>query len=214
MQRSDGTIGPDTMVSEELSPKAAKLLAAASRILHRDGFAALSLDAVGDEAGEYKGSVRYYFKNKAGLIEALLRHALAEPHLEEKLAKVREMPPGRERLGRELETWRRMASSLEQSRMWLELLPHVTRDPQLGAEILEIYDTWRAMEVSLLSDDSPLSATETETAANLIGATIDGLQVLRVIDEKHDRSGEVLHMLGDMIDAYMRSRRQTGNADA
>jgi hypothetical protein len=67
--------------------------------------------------------------------------------------------------------------------------------------------------VSLLSEGSPLSTAETETIANLIAVTLDGLQVLRVVDPKHDRSEEVLHMLGDMIDLYVQSRSEARQAD-
>ncbi|MBN2566063.1 MAG: TetR family transcriptional regulator C-terminal domain-containing protein [Candidatus Eisenbacteria bacterium] len=210
MQEKKRRGGRGAVNRDELPSKATKLLEAASRVVCRDGFAALSLDAVDEEAGEYRGSVRYYFRNKAGLIEALVRLIMTEPHLEEKAEEVRRIPPGRERLTRHLQLWEPWAANLDDCQLWAELLPYVSRDPELGAEVLELYDIWRAIDASLLDGDSELSQSDVETIATLIGTVIDGLQLLHVIDKKHDRSADVFRVLGDMIDAYMQSRHQDG----
>ena len=48
------------------------MVKAARTILARDGFAALTLEAVAAEAGVNKASTRYYFGNKEGLINATM----------------------------------------------------------------------------------------------------------------------------------------------
>jgi len=52
----------------------ALIFAACSRILQREGFASLTLDAVAAEAGLSKGGLLYHFPSKVALIEALFQH--------------------------------------------------------------------------------------------------------------------------------------------
>ena len=48
------------------------MITAARNILARDGYAALTLEAVAAEAGVNKASTRYYFGNKEGLVNATM----------------------------------------------------------------------------------------------------------------------------------------------
>ena len=57
---------------EALPRTAQRILAAARRLLVRDGFTALTLSAIADEAQESKASIGYHFGNKDGLVAALV----------------------------------------------------------------------------------------------------------------------------------------------
>ena len=54
-----------------LPPTAQRLLDAAHRLLVRSGYNSLSVEAIGQEAGENKALIRYYFGSKNGLLVAL-----------------------------------------------------------------------------------------------------------------------------------------------
>ena len=55
----------------QLPPTAQRLLDAAHRLLVRSGYNSLSVEAIGQEAGENKALIRYYFGSKNGLLVAL-----------------------------------------------------------------------------------------------------------------------------------------------
>jgi AcrR family transcriptional regulator len=56
----------------DLPDTARTILAAARRVLLKSGFQALTLSAIGEEAGQNGALVSYYFGNKDGLIAALV----------------------------------------------------------------------------------------------------------------------------------------------
>ena len=55
----------------------------ARNVLRKRGFQALTLEAVGREAGEPQSAITYYFGNKQGLINALI---VSQFHEQRKLA--------------------------------------------------------------------------------------------------------------------------------
>ena len=57
--------------SLRLAPTGRRILEAARRLLARNGYAGLTIDAIAKEAGESKSSVHYHFGGKAGLMTAL-----------------------------------------------------------------------------------------------------------------------------------------------
>ena len=67
-----GLAPPTADPAEDLSPTAKRLLAAARRVLARDGFSGLTLEAITAEAGENKAAIRYHFGGKDALITTLV----------------------------------------------------------------------------------------------------------------------------------------------
>ncbi len=67
---ADASLGPEPL--DDLPPVARKLLRGARTVLRKRGFQALTLEAVGREAGEPQSAITYYFGNKQGLINALI----------------------------------------------------------------------------------------------------------------------------------------------
>ena len=55
-----------------MAPTAQRILAAAQRVLQRDGYTGLTLQRVATEAGEHKSLVIYHFGNKATLTTMLV----------------------------------------------------------------------------------------------------------------------------------------------
>jgi len=60
------------------SPKRAAILAAAYRVVRRDGVDALTLDAVAREAGVSKGGLLYHFPSKDALVAGLVANYVEE----------------------------------------------------------------------------------------------------------------------------------------
>lgn len=72
----------------------AKLLAAATAVIRRDGAAHLTLDRVAEEARVSKGGLQYHFSSKDQLIEAMLDETLsnAGANLEARAAPLQHVP--------------------------------------------------------------------------------------------------------------------------
>lgn len=143
----------------DLSPTARRILEAAHRVLARHGYAALSLRRVAEEAGVSKALVVYHFEGKAGLVTSLvdsLWHdddvALAEEV--ERLAEDRAA-----RLRALVNLHRRLALRESLYRTWLDLLPHVLRDPESRARLARTYAAYREIGQRCLLQGSPGLAT-------------------------------------------------------
>ncbi len=65
-----------------LPETARSLLVAAKDIVADEGFAALTLNAVSERAGENKAMISYYFENKAGLIAAVVDSVIHDEYLD------------------------------------------------------------------------------------------------------------------------------------
>jgi AcrR family transcriptional regulator len=61
---------------EPLADRRVELLDAAARAFMRQGFAATSLDRVGDEIGSTKGAIYYYYRSKSELFFAVHRRGM------------------------------------------------------------------------------------------------------------------------------------------
>ncbi len=110
----------------ELPPTAAKLLAAARRILVRKGYASLTMQAIEQEAGINRALVHYYFGSKAGLLEALVESLFEDPAFGYSDA-VASTPAGPARAAALLEWLGRITADRRSGRLLYELLPHVLR---------------------------------------------------------------------------------------
>ena len=59
-------------VMDDLAPTARELLEAARRLLETEGYASLTLKAIGREAGQNESLIGYHFGGKTGLLVALV----------------------------------------------------------------------------------------------------------------------------------------------
>ena len=122
--------------AKELSPTARRILAAARRVLARDGFAGLSLEAIAAEAGENKASIRYHFGNKAGLITALTDLVVHDENVQllKDLSR-----SGDDRVAVLMEMHRRTTLNTAGYRLFFDLFPNVVRDATLWPRMAELY---------------------------------------------------------------------------
>lgn len=175
----------DSRHNQDLPRPARKILKAARRILRKHGFAAMTLQAVADEAGVKKPAIGYYFGNKAGLVCALAdsvtrlalgRYAKQMPVLDDDDAKVRAY----------LEVCRQSAIDEGRGLESIEILPTAVRNREMRAIIRRLYDQYRELNLENLSLGLDVAAVARFTSlAGLATAVLDGMaiQVALGVDE-------------------------------
>jgi len=165
--------------SQRLPETAERLVAAARRVLARDGFDALTVEAVAAESGEYRDAIRYYFGSKAGLVAAVV-DSLAHDQSLEAMRKAR--TPSRDGAGIEalVDGDRRMAQDAGGFRDFFELLPHVLKDEELRGRVAALYDWYRTVYLEGLSVET--SSSRLRLYASLMTAMTDGLALQKTLD--------------------------------
>jgi AcrR family transcriptional regulator len=181
---------------------AQRIVAAARRLLAREGFEALTVDRVAVEAGEYKDAVRYYFGSKAGMIAAVVGSMAHDSSLDSSL-KTRDLPPGEQRVRALLEADRRLAEDVATSRDFLSILPHVLRDDDLRSRVARLYEWYRDLYVRCFSeglDEAQLHRLALH--AGLMVAMIDGLAIQKALDPDIDL-GQLFDLWIDVVGASL-----------
>jgi AcrR family transcriptional regulator len=166
----------------DLAPTARRLVEAARRVLARDGFRGLTVEAVAGESGEYRDSIRYHFGSKAGLVAAVVDSLTHDQSLEA-LRKTSQVATGDSRIATLVEGDQRMAEDTAAYRDFYEILPHALKDGELRARMAELYDWYRDVYVRGLGDESAAMAREElDRYATLMTAMIDGLALQKALD--------------------------------
>lgn len=170
---------PDSNPPEDLPPVARKLLRGARNVLRKRGFQALTLEAVGREAGEPQSAITYYFGNKQGLVNALI---VAQFHEQRKLAA---RMVGASCAGRKgaVCAARELLTDMKSFRVFYDLLPVTTREPEFRALQAE-HDRWLSDLIATGLRDSgiPAVAAHAEELAVLELAAADGLAMQVLAD--------------------------------
>ena len=183
----------------ELSPTARRILGAARRVLARDGFTGLSLEAIAAEAGENKASIRYHFGNKAGLVTALVDLVVHDENVKllKDLSKA-----GDDRIDVLMNMHRRTTLNSAGYRLFFDLFPNVIRDAALWPRMAELYRWYRELDAVAMAPgaDDDLRA-RVEVFTSLTVAVCDGLAMQHLSDPDFD--------LGPVFEAYERIVRAT-----
>jgi AcrR family transcriptional regulator len=191
----------------EMQPAAAQLLAAAERILLQQGFQALSLENVAREAGQYKASVRYYFGSKAGLIAALVDNMTPGSILESTTEAATAVPPGPDRIQRQLGGWRTLTEDADEMRAFFEVLPHVLRDDQLREKVAELYRLYRRTDMELFDLPPSVAEREAKALATIVSAAVDGVAEQALLDPDDVDIGAAFDALSRMLELYLQQLR-------
>ena len=164
-----------------LPPTAVRILEAARLILVRDGFSALSLSAVANEAGESKASIGYHFGSKDGMIVALVDSLVHEAN-RELVTQAHLHPMGEQRLRVLMEGELRIIQDSTSFVALLEILPYATRQESLRTRIAELYAGYRDTVAHALDAlDDPHRAS-LAAFASLTIAVVDGLSIQYGLD--------------------------------
>ena len=185
---------PSSLLLEEpvetLPPTARASLAAARSLLVRDGFKALSLSAIAAEAGEAKGSVRYHFGSKDGLVTVLV-DSLAHDANRALITECAAPPPGDARIHALLDGELRIVADAESFRRSSRSCPTRCGSPSCGS-VWRRSTTATARPCAAASAPPPGHAAELRQMSVLMIAIVDGLAIQYGLDpEKADLSGAI-----------------------
>ena len=184
-----------------LPPTARRQVAAARRVLARDGFNALTVEAVAAEAGAYRDSVRYYFGSKSGLIAAVV-DAISTDQSAEGARDVCDLPAGPQRVHALVSADRRLAADSAAFQDFFRLLPHVLQDDDLRSRVAALYGWYREQYLRAFGDAITEAASrELRNCASLMVAVIDGLAIQKALDP----DGLDLDDIFDLWERFLRS---------
>ena len=168
----------------DLPPTAQRILAAAQRVLMRDGFESLTIRTVGAEAGENSALTRYYFNNKAGLVAALVQSIIYQGSvdLRHRLLAAEQGDQRRKEFFAMQRSW---VCDPEEYRAFFALVSHLLSDGDLRRLGRELYGWYRDLESWALADEG-MDPSRLTPLATLFGAAADGLALERQVDPGFD----------------------------
>jgi AcrR family transcriptional regulator len=178
---AEGEVPSQVDVSDH--PTARRMIAAARRILSRDGFSALTLEAVSAEAEVNKAATRYYFGGKQGLVEAVIREIVLDECADARAPAIPNATPAK-RVDAFIARTRRVATDAESFSGFFEVLPQVRKSDATKREFMQLYEQWFAWNVEWLGlAGSDLSLETRRGLGMLMAAVVDGLAVQETIFE-------------------------------
>jgi AcrR family transcriptional regulator len=136
----------------DLPPTAQRLLDAAHRLLVRSGYNSLSVEAIGQEAGENKALIRYYFGSKNGLLVALTDSLISDTlwRARRRLAGVSDT---RDRVSVVSDTAKTIVEDEASYRLLFDLLPRLLENPRMAAQLADLYRGYREVNARALWGD-------------------------------------------------------------
>jgi AcrR family transcriptional regulator len=169
---------PGNLVAEDALDRREHLIAAAARVLVRDGTAGMRVRDVALEAGVSTGVVHYYFGSKDEILVDALRWAIGKPA--ERFAEIRRDGDHLLVLAELLEVSLPYPGALfDEYVLWLEFWTAVTHDATLQPLCEELAAEYRDELVRLVADGTRAGVftpvASTDVVAERISAMVDGL---------------------------------------
>ena len=191
-----------TVVGRELPATAQRILQAAQRILARDGYEALTISAIADEALQTKSLVLYHFGRRANL-EALLVDSLWHDIDAGFVRSLPGLPPDTAtRIAALVGFYDGIAADRRLWRMYYELLPSVIGDAEVRTNLARIYESYR-QDINvrcLAATDLPAHVVH-ELACPFL-AVGEGLPLQSLLDPAWVREREAFAYFGRLARGY------------
>ena len=146
--------GPLDEWIDGLSPTAIHIVEVARRILVEDGYEAVTMERVAQEANVSPPTIRRLFVSKAGLLHAVFSRLEAE-EWENLVAEVAGIEPPAARLEAYVRGLGRLIDNVESGVGLTEALAHGLRDPILRGKFAADYDMARDGTLRLAALDDP-----------------------------------------------------------
>lgn len=161
-----------------LSPTASSLLEAARRILLRDGLSNVTYENVAKESGQTQSLIRYYFKDKAGLIRSLVQ---SEMFLDcRKFLRIAmEEPAGVQRYHALLREAANDACDVAEYRAFLDVVADTLRSEERRPLFGSFSDWYTDLNEWVLASLVDGDCRELRDLATLTSAVVEGLAIRR-----------------------------------
>ena len=194
---------------EGLPPRRARIVETTRRLLVERGYSSLSLEAIADECKVNKTAVRYYFKNKAGLMALVVDSWVHD--------NVRLLLPafstsfGQRQLHAFVLAKKELSKNTEINQAFFELLPELTRDARHGeraARCMSGLSDYRRPFAAVLEG---MEDKEIRGFMQLLIAVVDGLAVQYVNQPEHFDPDAAFVMLESILTTWIGARLQTGH---
>jgi AcrR family transcriptional regulator len=161
----------------QLPATAQRLLDAAHRLLVRSGYNSLSVEAIGQEAGENKALIRYYFGSKNGLLVALTDSLISDT-LRQARQRLASITDTHDRVEVVAETAADIADDVSSYRLLFDLLPRLLENPRMTRQLADLYRGYRDVNARSLWGDRPGDPpAAVQQLAAMTVALSDGLAV-------------------------------------
>lgn len=191
----------------DLPPTARRIVEVSRRLLIEKGYPSLSLETIANACGLNKSAIRYYFGNKAGLMEAVVDTWVHESV--DLVLSSSTTGPTKERLHAFRVAKQKMSENTDLYLAFLELLPEILRDQRHSERITGLYEWAMEMYSRFLGAGLPdMSAEEMRGFMQLIIAVVDGLAVQHAIDPERFRTGAAYDMLESIIETWIDAGRR------
>ena len=204
---------PASYITTELSPTAQRILAAARRVLERDGYSGLTLQRVAAEAGEHKSLVIYHFGSKAALMSMLVDSLWHDLDVElfqsvEKLPALSEL-----RISALIDAQRQLGRLTAQQQMYLDLFASLTRQSAARRHLGALNRSYRDLHRRCLAATG-LQADELMALAGLVLAIGDGMAVCLLVRPEDIDDTSVYRLLEAMVLSLAGEARRGGSASS
>jgi AcrR family transcriptional regulator len=182
-----------------LAPTARRIVETARRLLIERGYGALSLENIAGECQLNKTAVRYYFGNKAGLMEIVV-DSLAHDNSSFMLEGL-DVPAGKARIHAFVDMKReRVVENVPLAMAFLELLPNILRDRGQTERIIELYEWLIGAYTKFFAREvTQADANEIRGLAQLLIAVLDGLSIQYSLDKERFRTSPACTVLESML---------------
>jgi AcrR family transcriptional regulator len=200
-----GIIGPlpASQGLRDLPATARRILEAAKTIVAERGFAELTMTTLEQESSANRALVAYYFKDKAGLIAAIVDSLFSDPDAEI-VEEIRDLEGGPARTERFLEWQRRVSMNDRVNRTLYELVPHALKDPDIRRRFAEEYRLYRSVDAECLRPEpAELDDEEAEALAAVTIAVVEGLAIQRALDPDGFDHARAWRCWRDVIGCYL-----------
>jgi AcrR family transcriptional regulator len=199
---------PDPLA--DLAPTARRIVETTRRLLIEKGYSHLSLENIAHECGINKTAVRYYFHNKAGLMELVVDSwvhdniGLLAPLLDLPQAETLSVE---ERVAAFVRAKREMSENTQAYLAFFELLPAMLRDERHSRRIENLYEWAIELYLRLFADSlRGLDEHRARGVAQLVIAVVDGLAVQNVISAERFPADAAYEGFAAALATWMRGR--------
>ena len=183
-----------------LSPAAQRVLNGAMRVVVAKGFGRMTLAAISAASGENVAAVKYYFGNKAGLVDVLLE-AVIYNELKLLIGRRRKESAGNG-LSRLTEEIGVLSTPDKSDRVLWELLPHALRDRKLRERLQQYYESFFELHMKQLdagADADPELRRRMAGFAMILSAVADGLTIHSMVAPAHFDPQVALGALDELL---------------